>query len=242
MTVSHGRYLRINDKKKDNPNQIFYFDHLTRTVKSKAYTAKSWSIPNNGRNTAFDIQTTNARWWQLFDFKNGNVVNEKGKVLDVRSGKDRNNQDVIVYKLHNGLNQQWDVVYTDQPEPPVNFLPNKPFVLINQMAGKRLLTLSGANFVVQSRNNSPEQLFRFDPATKTIKMFSNQLHSLALSHAGKSRNLIAHKTDGAWYQHFILDGKFVKNERGLVLDVSGSKDRDGQNVIVWKKNGENSLN
>lgn len=178
----------------------------------------------------------------MFDFKNGNVVNEKGKVLDVRGGQDRNNQDVIVWNLHNGLNQQWDVVYTDQPEPPVNFEPNKPFVLINQMPGKRLLTLSGSNFVVQSRNNSPEQLFKFDPATKTIKMFSNQLHSLALSHSGKSRNLIAHKTDGAWYQHFILDGKFIKNERGLVLDVSGSKDRDGQNVIVWKKNGENSLN
>jgi len=57
----------------------------------------------------------------LFDIKNGNVVNEKGKVLDVAGSKDRNNQDVVVYNLHNGLNQQWDVVYTDQPEPPVNF-------------------------------------------------------------------------------------------------------------------------
>jgi hypothetical protein len=110
------------------------------------------------------------------------------------------------------------------------------------MAGKRLLTLSGSNFVIQSRNNSPEQLFKYDPATKTVKMFANQAHSLAMSHAGKSRNLIAHKTDGAWYQHFTLEGKFVKNERGLVLDVSGSVDKDGQNVIVWKKNGENSLN
>jgi len=169
-------------------------------------------------------------------------VNEKGKVLDVSGAVDQNNRDVIVNNLHNGLNQQWDVVYTDEPEPPVNFEPNRPFVLVNQMAGKRLLTLSGNNFVVQSRNNSPEQLFRYDPNTKTIKMFSNQLHSLALSHAGKSRNLIAHKTDGGWYQHFMLDGKFVKNERGLVLDVSGSVDRDGQNVIVWKKAGENSLN
>lgn len=140
------------------------------------------------------------------------------------------------------MNQQWDIVYSDLPEAPIGFQPNKPFVLINQMAGKRLLTLSGANFVVNSRNDSPEQLFKFDPESKTIKMFSNQLHSLALSHSGKSRNLIAHKTDGAWYQHFTLDGKFIKNERGLVLDVSGSKDRDGQNVIVWKKNGENSLN
>lgn len=131
--------------------------------------------------------------------KDGNVVNEKGKVLDVAGSRDVNNNDVVVWSRHNGLNQQWDVVYTDEPEPPVNFIPNKPFVLINQMRGKRLLTLSESNFVVQSRNNSPEQLFKFDPATKTIKMFSNQLHSLALSHAGKSRNLVAHKTDGAWY-------------------------------------------
>jgi len=80
--------------------------------------------------------------------KNGNVVNEKGKVLDVSGGQDKENQDVIVWNLHNGLNQQWDVVYTDQPEPPVNFEANKPFVLINQMPGKRLLTLSGSNFVV----------------------------------------------------------------------------------------------
>jgi len=178
----------------------------------------------------------------LFDFKNGNVINEKGKVLDVSGAVDQNNRDVIVNNLHNGLNQQWDIVYTDQPEPPVNFEPNRPFVLVNQMAGKRLLTLTGSNFVVNSRNNSPEQLFRFDPNTKTIKMFSNQLHSLALSHSGKSRNLIAHETDGAWYQHFTLDGVYVKNERGLVLDVSGSVDKDGQNVIVWKKAGDKALN
>jgi hypothetical protein len=63
LTVSHGRYLRIQDKKKDNPHQIFYFDHLTRTVKSKAYTGKSISIPNKGRNNALDVETTNARWW-----------------------------------------------------------------------------------------------------------------------------------------------------------------------------------
>jgi len=162
--------------------------------------------------------------------------------MSVQNGKDRNNQNVIFRDRGNGDWQKWDIVYADEPEPAVNFKPNKPFVLVNQMAGKRLLTLSGANFVVNSRNNSPQQLFRFDPTTKTIKMYSNQLHSLAMSHAGKSRNLVAHKTDGAWYQHFILDGKFVKNERGLVLDVSGSKDRDGQNVIVWRKAGENSLN
>jgi len=63
LTVQHGRYLRISDKVKDNASQIFYFDHLTRTVKSKAFTAKSISIPNRGRNNQLDMETTNARWW-----------------------------------------------------------------------------------------------------------------------------------------------------------------------------------
>jgi len=121
LTVHSGRYLRINDKKKDNPHQIFYFDHLTRTVKSKSYTAKSLSIPNRGRNNQLDIESTNARWWQLFDFRDGFVVNEKGKVMDVSGGADQNGRDVIVWNRHGGLNQQWDVVYTDEPEPPVSF-------------------------------------------------------------------------------------------------------------------------
>jgi len=63
LTVSSGRYLRISDKTKDNAHQIFYFDHLTRTVKSKAYTAKSISIPSKGSKTGLDMETTNARWW-----------------------------------------------------------------------------------------------------------------------------------------------------------------------------------
>lgn len=50
LTVASGRYLNLQDKKKDNAHQIFYFDHLTRTIKSKAYTAKSINIPNKGRN------------------------------------------------------------------------------------------------------------------------------------------------------------------------------------------------
>lgn len=34
---------------------------------------------------------------------------------------------------------------------------------------------------------------------------------------------------------FRLKGEHIVNERGLVLDVSGSVDREGQNVVVWNK-------
>jgi hypothetical protein len=101
-------------------------------------------------------------------------VNERGQVLDVSGGADRENQNLIVWSRHNGKNQQWDIVYADQPEPKISFQPNKPFVIINQMAGKRLLTLQGKNFIVQQRNNSPEQLFKYDPVSSTVKLYANQ--------------------------------------------------------------------
>jgi len=106
------------------------------------------------------------------------------------------------------------------------------------MAGKRLLTLQGKNFVVQQRNNSPEQLFKYDPVSSTVKLYANQQDSLAIAHSGRSRDLVGHKTNGAWFQDFSLDGNFVVNKRGLVVDVSGAKDKDGANVIVWKKHGK----
>lgn len=34
---------------------------------------------------------TNARWFQLFRYKNNNIVNEKGKVMDVSGNKDSEN-------------------------------------------------------------------------------------------------------------------------------------------------------
>lgn len=106
------------------------------------------------------------------------------------------------------------------------------------MAGKRLLTLTGTNFVINKMNHSPEQLFRFDESTQTIRLFANQGYSIAIENHGRNRNLIGHKTDGAWYQRWTIDGNMIKNERGLVIDVSGAKDRDNANVIVWKAHGK----
>jgi len=76
-------------------------------------------------------------------------VNERGQVFDVQGSKDQDGTNVIVWGRHNGKNQQWDIVYADLPPPKIDFKANKPFIIINQMAGKRLLTLTGKNFVIQ---------------------------------------------------------------------------------------------
>lgn len=83
------------------------------------------------------------------------------------------------------------------------------------MKGKRLLTVSEGNFMIQTRNNSPEQLFKYDPKSQTIVMYANQGHSLSIYQNGRSRDLTSKKTDGAWYQQFELDGRFIVNERKL---------------------------
>jgi hypothetical protein len=106
------------------------------------------------------------------------------------------------------------------------------------MAGKRLLTINGSNFEVRSRNNSPDQVFMYDPVSSTIKMYANQQRSVAIGNAGRSRDLVGYKTNGAWYQDFTMQGNFIVNARGLVVDVHKSRDTDGANVIVWKKQGQ----
>lgn len=94
--------------------------------------------------------------------------------MDVHGGHDHEGRNIIVWNKHNGINQQWDIVYADLPPPKVSFKPNTPFVIINQMAGKRLLTVNGSNFEVRARDNSPDQVFMYDPVSSTIKTYANQ--------------------------------------------------------------------
>ena len=41
-------------------------------------------------------------------------TNEKGKVMDVSGNLDAENRNIIMYKKHGGLNQQWDLIYADE--------------------------------------------------------------------------------------------------------------------------------
>jgi hypothetical protein len=42
------------------------------------------------------------------------VTNEKGRVMDVQSGLDQENRNIIAHPLHKKINQQWDIVYVDE--------------------------------------------------------------------------------------------------------------------------------
>jgi hypothetical protein len=50
----------------------------------------------------------------MFRMKGRFLTNEKGKVMDVQGARDAENQNIIMWKRHGGLNQQWDIIYADQ--------------------------------------------------------------------------------------------------------------------------------
>jgi flagellar basal body rod protein FlgG len=58
------------------------------------------------------------------------IVNEKGKVMDISGGLDRENQNIQIYNKHGRINQQFDVIYEDEwKEEPVKGELNKKFGL-----------------------------------------------------------------------------------------------------------------
>jgi len=89
LTISGNRNLVIKTHNRQDNNQIFFLDPKTKTIKSVAQSTKSIDIQNSGASTNLQIWNTNARWFQLFKYDNGNFVNIKdGRAIDVAGNRD----------------------------------------------------------------------------------------------------------------------------------------------------------
>jgi hypothetical protein len=143
----------------------------------------------------------------MFRYKNSNVVNEKGKVMDVSGGRDAENQNIIVWKRHNGLNQQWDIIYKDEwkGEPTKGQLNKeyglyvqRPFYIQTQMGSKRYLDLVGRDFVIKTSNGRTTQQWYFHQQSLTIKSKSNN-QSWDIKNSGKTNNMQVWSTNSGWW-------------------------------------------
>jgi len=171
------------------------------------------------------------------------MANEKGKMLDVSGAKDAENRNVGAYKKHNGKNQQWHIVYEDDYEEwkknadNKGLIPNKPFRLLSKMRARRALTRTGSKLIIRNKDNSNDQIFVFNESTKSIQPKQDRSVSIDIEDFGKDRTLAFRKNENIWSQHFNLKKEQMVNERGLVFDVAGGKDVNGQKVLVWKTHG-----
>ena len=115
----------------------------------------------------------------MFRFQGNNLVNEHGKIMDVSGGVDAENRNIIMYKRHNGLNQQFDLIYVDKYEDePTKGQLNKeyglvverPFYIVSQMNSHRYLeVINNRNLVIKTANGNKGQVWWFDQKSKTIK-------------------------------------------------------------------------
>jgi hypothetical protein len=184
----------------------------------------------------------------LFRYNGNNIVNEKGKVLDVHGGVDAENRQVIMWNKHNGLNQQWDIVYVDtfkgwtkkgELNKSFGFFVERPFYIVSELPSHRYIDLIGSNTVIKTPNGFDSQKWYFDQKSRTIKNLKQPNKSFDIQNAGRSTNLQLWSTNSGWFQIFRLDGMFIEclhNKK--VFDVQGGKDTEGQNVLVWNKHGK----
>jgi hypothetical protein len=118
--------------------------------------------------------------------------------MDVHGNRDQENRDIIVWKKHGGLNQQWDLIYANEyPKEPKKGQLNKDFGLIverdffivSHMRGGRYVDIvDGRKIVIKTRNGRRTQKWYFDQRSLTIKTrYNNQ--SWDIKSSGKTNNL-----------------------------------------------------
>jgi hypothetical protein len=184
VVTKHGNSLRLETRKNNGNNeQHFIFDGTTKTIKSVADKGRSISIQGGGSSPGLFLEPTNARWFQMFRYKNNNLVNEQGKVMSINGNRDEENTAVNVGAKTNDLNQQWDVIYVDkypadlkkgETDTGFNLDHMRPFYLISSLKSERYLDVVDYNnnrkykLVIKTRNGMTSQQFQFDAQKKAI--------------------------------------------------------------------------
>jgi membrane carboxypeptidase/penicillin-binding protein PbpC len=129
--------------------------------------------------------------------------------MDVHGARDDENRDIIVWKKHGGLNQQWDLIYADKyPREPkkgelnedFGLYVDRTFYVVSQMKSGRYLDLIGRNFVIKTRNGRTTQQWYFHQQSLTIRSRSNN-QSWDIKSSGKSADMQvwSTKSNSAWW-------------------------------------------
>jgi hypothetical protein len=144
----------------------------------------------------------------MFRYRGGWLINERGKAMDVHGNVDQENRDIIVWKRHGGLNQQWDIIFKDQyPKDPKKGELNKDFglyveknfhIVTRMRSGRYLDVVNGRNLVIKTRNGRKSQIFYFHQQSLTIRTrYNNQ--SIEIQNSGRHANLRIWSTNSKWW-------------------------------------------
>jgi len=143
---------------KSRRQQQWWFNEKTKCIHSNLW--KNYGFHMSGNNLY--TRTVNARWFQLFRYKNGYLVNERGKVVEVSGNVDTENRNVVVGRKRDRLNQQWDIMYYDEMPPELKkgdlnkewgMRISTDFHIVSKMSSQRYIDRIGNNVVLKTPND-----------------------------------------------------------------------------------------
>lgn len=128
-------------------------------------------------------------------------------MFDVAANRDSEGANVLLFKKHGAVNQQFDILYLDEMKSPLStgdfdpdfgFYCNREFSVISKMAGKKYIDTIGDNLVLKSRSTTTTQKWMYDIQTRTI---INPVTKLAwdIAGEGKETNVQVHKSSSSWW-------------------------------------------
>jgi hypothetical protein len=205
LVSTNGSNVQIRTRQQGNYGQMWVFDNVSKTIKSKKWTNKSLQFHGGW----LYVRPTNSRHYQMFRYVNGNIVGVRDKrVFDVSNYSDTEGRRVGFYRRHNKSNQQWDIVYADEwkADPKkgelntdFNLIVEKPFYAISGLGSGKYLDILGRNMVIKTRNGRQSQLWYFDQSTRTIKSMQHKGWSWDIRGSGRSGQMQAWNTNSRWW-------------------------------------------
>jgi hypothetical protein len=179
---------------------MFYLDATTKTIKSQQYKDKSWDIANVGKSRNMQIWKTNSRWFQLFKFKGGKIVNERGLVVGATG------DNLVVVADTNSKTVQWKIIYVDTARhyikgefhPRFGLYVQRYFYIISSLRSGRYLDIIGRDVVIKTPNGRKTQVWYFDAKSETIRSKSNN-QTLEIANSGRTNRLQIWKTNRGWW-------------------------------------------
>jgi hypothetical protein len=86
--------------------------------------------------------------------------------------------------------------------------------------------------VIKTQNGRKTQVWYFHQQSKTIRTRLNN-QNWDIKSAGRTNNMQIWSTNSQWFQVFqFVNGQFVNPNNNKVISVDGTKDEEGQGVIV----------
>jgi hypothetical protein len=208
LEVVGGRNVVASSMDRARESQIFFLDPKSKTIKSVKHKDRSIDIQTGGASSNLQAYSTNARWFQLFRYENGYFINIKDKrVFDIANGDDNEGQNVMVWKRHGTLNQQFDVKYLDELKPELkkgDFFPEwgmyvgKEFSIKSKLGARYVTVVDEHSVVLKTRSSMKVQKWYFDFKSRTIKNVANDL-SLDVRGKGSSQEVQLWKTNSGWW-------------------------------------------